>query len=91
MHEDGVDFRQLNLLKNALFDSDKLKNKRFVPLEVWRQELKLEIHGKVADIESLILEEILGEDGYVDLSKFTDICDLFHYLPIHKKIDKNDS
>ena len=36
MHENGVDFRQLNLLKNALFDSDKLKNKRFVPLEVWR-------------------------------------------------------
>jgi Ca2+-binding EF-hand superfamily protein len=53
--------------------------------------LKLEIHGNLADIEPLFFEEILGEDGYVNLSKFTDICDLFHYLPIHKKIDKNDS
>jgi hypothetical protein len=35
MHASGVDFRRLTSFKNALFDSDELKDNHLVTLKVW--------------------------------------------------------
>jgi hypothetical protein len=38
MHEHSIDFNKLTSFKNALFDSELLKDNHLVPMSVWREE-----------------------------------------------------
>ena len=40
LHENSVDFRSLANLKNALFDSEELRENHIVPLSVWKEQVK---------------------------------------------------
>ena len=90
LHENSVDFRSLANLKNALFDSEMLRENHLVPLSEWTKEVKYQLKNALDPCEALILEEIqMGDE--VNLQKFTDIVDLFFYLPMQKPIMSNDS
>ena len=58
MHASGVDFRQLTALKNALFDSEELKDNHLVPLKVWNSCKAYEMQHGLDACEDLILGEI---------------------------------
>lgn len=49
-----------------------------------------EVKNLLGPVEPLILDEIRTGDD-VNLQKFTDICDLFLYLPAHKQEICNSS
>ena len=91
MHENDVDFRMLTQFKNALFDSEMLEDNHLITIDEWKKILKYEMQSKLDPIEHLILDEIKNSDGKVNLMKFTDLVDLFFYLPLHKPYFKNDS
>jgi arginine utilization protein RocB len=41
MHEDKVDFRNLSLFKNILFDCEELRENHLIPLSHWKQNMKM--------------------------------------------------
>lgn len=91
MHEDNIDFRMLTSFKNALFDSEELTDNHLLPVSEWTQIKSYEMpHSLKPPLEKMILDEICSNDT-VNLMKFTDIVDLFFYLPMQKEILKNDS
>ena len=91
MHEDNIDFRMLTSFKNALFDSEELQENHLVPLSEWVSIKAHEMpHSMKNPLEQMILDEIVS-NGTVNLMKFTDIVDLYFYLPMQKEILKNDS
>jgi len=47
MHASGIDFRRLTSLKNALFDSDSLKENHLVPLSVWNELKEYEMRDEL--------------------------------------------
>lgn len=58
LHENSVDFRSLANLKNALFDSEELRENHIVPLSVWKEQVKYQCQNALDPCEQLILEEI---------------------------------
>ena len=42
-------------------------------------------------IEEALLAEVKNENGSIDIMKFTEIVDLYNYLPVKVKKDKNQS
>ena len=51
------------MLKNALFDSDFLRDNHIVPLSVWKKEVNYLFQNKLDTVEGLILEEIqMGDE-----------------------------
>ena len=43
MHEDKVDFRNLSLLKNILFDCEDLKDNHLIPMSHWNKHMKIQM------------------------------------------------
>ena len=43
LHATKVDFRMLTAFKNALFDSEELKDNHLIPLQVWKDVLIYEM------------------------------------------------
>ena len=88
LHERGVEFRAMTSFKNALFDSDKLRDNHLLPVEEWERIAAR--HTAVDSVTPLVLDEIRDKDtGVVNLQKFMDLLDLFTLLPMTKKIVKN--
>ena len=58
LHENSVDFRSLANLKNALFDSEELRENHIVPISVWKEQVKYQCQNALDPCELLILEEI---------------------------------
>jgi hypothetical protein len=55
MHSSGVDFRRLTQLKNALFDSEELRENHLVPLKVWNELKEYEMRDELSACEELIM------------------------------------
>ena len=90
-HEDSVDFRMLTAFKNALFDSEELIDNHLVPITEWNNIKSYEMpHSLSPTLNNWIIDEI-RQGEHVNLMKFTDIVDLYFYLPMQKDILKNDS
>ena len=87
----SLDFRVMTQLKNALFDSDNLVDNHLIPVEDWDEQVEYLCQDKMKKIEPLILKEIMTGEGLINLQTFTDLIDLFTYLPIQKKQYSNDS
>lgn len=91
LHNANVDFRSITQFKNALFDSEELKDNHLLPMSEWdslRQYFMPKLQGSQ---EADILEYVRHGPDMVNLMKFTDIVDLFFYLPMTKYILKNQS
>jgi len=54
LHEHSIDFNKLTAFKNALFDSEELRENHLVPVSVWNQE------ARVFTLEK-VFNEIQGE------------------------------
>ena len=67
LHATKVDFRMLTAFKNALFDSEELKDNHLIPLQVWKDILIYEMQYCLSPCEDLILKECLMEGDYVNL------------------------
>ena len=93
-NEKGIDFRALISFKNALFDCPDLNRQNQIPVSEFRRirgdhdngMIKNYIHGT----EDMILGEICDEQGLVDLNTFSDIVDMFVYLPNKEAIDRSN-
>lgn len=95
LHQNRIEFRTMTALKNALYDSDKLKDQNFLPLEEYELVRKYNTLNELDPVNLLILEEIktVGANGeeLVDLWKFTDLLDLYTLLPMKKVTEANQS
>jgi len=40
LHAMNLDFRKLSNLKNAMFDSEELRDNKYAPMHVWKEQLK---------------------------------------------------
>lgn len=89
LHENKVDFRKMTMLKNELFESEQLDDNHLVPISVWKESLGI-MGGDLDCCEDMILDEIRQGEN-VNLMKFTDIVDLFYFLPMMKEHPNNDS
>jgi arginine utilization protein RocB len=43
MHEDKVDFRNLSLFKNILFDCEELRDNHLIPISHWKEHMKMQM------------------------------------------------
>ena len=81
----SLDFRSLLSLKNMLFDSPDLTRENKIPVSEFRRIRSEHDHApiknKLAETEDLIISEITDQQGMVDLNAFSDVVDLFIYLP----------
>lgn len=58
LHASAVDFRRLTSLKNALFDSDYLRENHLVPISVWNELKEYEMKDELEPCLDLIMSEI---------------------------------
>ena len=81
-----LDFRVLVALKNKLFDSPYLDKNNCIPVQEFRR-IRSEhdnglIKAMIGGTEDAILKQICVSDtDLVDLNKFSDLTDLFVYMP----------
>ena len=72
--------------KNQLFDSRSLNHENKIPISEFRR-IRAEnesghIKQNIMDTEDMILTEICrGDNNLVDLNLFSDLVDLFVYMP----------
>ena len=91
LHANSIDFRKMVGFKNALFDSEELKDNHLVPIHVWNEEAQLFCLDAVfKEMQAEVKAEMMRGD-YADLANLVDIIDLFFYLPMTKPYLKNDS
>lgn len=91
MHKEKLDFRMLTAFKNALFDSEELIDNHLVPLKIWKEVKGYEMqHHLGPALEAKILRDIQQGDT-VNLQKFTDLVDLYFYLPVTANVHRNES
>ena len=82
----GIDFRVMINFKNQLFDSKDLTRDNKIPVSEFRR-IRAEsdsghIRAQLMDTEDQLLAEIAkGEHQLVDLNTFSDLVDLYVYLP----------
>ena len=98
--EEKIDFRALTKMKNHIFD--KFPSSRDITMEEWKQESHRFLHIYPDDVEDRLLEAIKSvsirldnsisqEEGHISKHKLIDLLDIYHFLPIKIKQDKNKS
>jgi hypothetical protein len=91
-HSFNLDFKALINLKMQLFDSPDLKDDNTVPISEFRrirgESENVAIKQSLAGTEDQVMEIIKTEASRVDLNLFSDLVDLFVYLP-KRDVDVN--
>ena len=85
-----LDFRVMISFKNRLFESPDLDKENCIPLSEFRRIRSEHDNGKIkqliANTEDLVIREIsVGNSGLVNLDKYSDLIDLFVYMPNKEK------
>lgn len=62
LHASGIDFRRLTSLKNALFDSEDLKENHLIPIKTWNELKEYEMRNELDPCLDLIMSEIRQGD-----------------------------
>ena len=81
-----MDFRVMISLKNQLFDSPDLDKTNCIPVSELRrirsEHVDARVKNNIGGSEDAVIKEIIvGSTGLVDLNKFSDLVDLYVYLP----------
>ena len=82
----GIDFRVMINFKNQLFESKDLSRDNKIPVSEFRrirgESDSGHIRAQLMETEDQLLAEIAkGEHQLVDLNQFSDLVDLYVYLP----------
>lgn len=91
-----VDHRQLLRLKETLFDQnqelDSVEKDDAISAHAFIQQRKYFLKDMPEDVEKRILEYIAGpEEGTVSRSKLIELLDIYQFLPMRIKRDRNHS
>ena len=89
--ETNLDYRIINSIMNKLFASNR-EMKTTATIEEWNT---VSHNQKCAfpseEIEKMFIEEITNEEGLIERSKLADFLDVYMFIPISIKRDKNKS
>ena len=82
----GLDFRVMINFRNQLFDCKDLSRENKIPVSEFRrirgESDSGHVRAQLVDTEEMLLAEIAkGDNQLVDLNLFSDLVDLFVYLP----------
>lgn len=91
-----VDYRALLRLKSALFDKNQelgdVEKDDAISIESFIRERKHFLKEMSPEVEARILEDIAGpEEGTVSRKKLIELLDIYQFLPIRIKRDRNKS
>ena len=87
-----VDFRLMYAFKNQLYASPLLSPENRIPVSEFvrlrSQHDHYSIRNRLSGTEDIIIQEIQDPDtGLLDLNQFSDLVDLFMFLPNTEKVN----